>query len=84
MMNYKLKPLPLHPRIHKTPMTKKKQIDQLNRLVNLISDDCELLSRASTFMQNLVDSRTVVNGKQDLSSQLSEQAQRDAKNERPQ
>ena len=26
MMNYKLKPLPLHPRIHKTPMTKKKQI----------------------------------------------------------
>lgn len=65
-------------------MTKKKQIDQLNRLVNLISDDCELLSRASTFMQNLVDSRTVVNGKQDLSSQLSEQAQKDAKNERPQ
>lgn len=65
-------------------MTKNKQIDQLNRLVGLISDDSELLSRASTFMQNLVDSRTIVHGHQDLASQLNAQAQKDAKNERPQ
>lgn len=83
-MNYELKPLPLHPRIQKTPMTKKKQTDQLNRLVNLISDDSEILSRASTFVQNLMDSKTTVHGKQDLASQLNAQAQKEAKNERPQ
>ncbi len=54
-------------------MTKEKQIDQLNRLVNLISDDCELLSRASTFIQNLVDTKTVAHDKHDLASQLGAQ-----------
>ena len=51
-------------------MTKKKQLDQLNRLVNLISDDNELLSRANDFMQSLVDSRVNVHGQHDLASQL--------------
>ena len=51
-------------------MTKKKQLDQLQRLVSLIADDNELLSRANTFMQNLVDTRLEVHGKHDLSSQL--------------
>ena len=59
------------------PMTKEKQIDQLSRLVNLISDDSELLSRASTFIQGLVDSKTAAHDKHDLASQL------DAQNEKP-
>lgn len=54
-------------------MTKEKQIDQLNRLVKLISDDRELLSRASTFIQGLVDSKTVAHNKHDLASQLGAQ-----------
>lgn len=54
-------------------MTKEKQIDQLNRLVKLISDDRELLSRASTFIQGLVDSKTVTHNKHDLASQLGAQ-----------
>ena len=65
-------------------MTKQKQIDHLNRLVNLISDDSELLSRASTFMQNLVDSKTMAHGKQDLASQLAAQAKKKAQEEKPQ
>jgi hypothetical protein len=65
-------------------MTKKKQKEHLNRLVNLISDDCELLSRASTFMQNLVDSKTTAHGKQDLASQLNAQAKKNAQDKQPQ
>lgn len=53
-------------------MTKKKQFDELQRLVHLISDDNELLNRANTFMQNLVDSKLAVRGKQDISTQLAE------------
>lgn len=45
-------------------MAKKKQIDELNRLVRLISDDNELLNRANSYMQHLVDS------KKDISSML--------------
>lgn len=55
-------------------MTKKKQLDQLNRLVSLISDDTELLSRANTFMQNLVDSKMNVHGKYDISTKLEAQS----------
>lgn len=51
-------------------MSRKSQLDQLNRLVHLIADDNELLSRASTFVQTLVDSRVTVHGHRDLSAEL--------------
>lgn len=63
-------------------MTKKKKLDQLQRLVHLISDDNELLNRANTFMQTLVDSRMEVRGKRDISAQLTEKARK--KEEKPQ
>ena len=51
-------------------MEKKQPLDELERLVRLISDDNELLSRASTFMQTLVDSKLDVHGKTDISAQI--------------
>ncbi len=54
-------------------MEKKQPLDELERLVRLISDDNELLSRASTFMQTLVDSKLDVHGKTDISAQIAEQ-----------
>lgn len=52
------------------PMTTKKKLDRLQRLVNLIADDNELLSRANDFMQTLVDNNVNVHGQHDLSTQL--------------
>jgi hypothetical protein len=51
-------------------MEQKTQLDQLERLVQLIADDNELLNRANTFMQNLVNSRFDYRGKHDLSAEL--------------
>ncbi|MBR1667479.1 MAG: hypothetical protein IJ693_04265 [Bacteroidaceae bacterium] len=47
-------------------MTNNQNLDELNRLVRLISDDNELLSRANTFMKSLVDN------KKDITVQLEE------------
>ena len=55
-------------------MNKKKQLEQLQRLVKLIADDNELLSHANTFMQTLVDSKVNVHGKTDISSQLHQES----------
>ncbi len=63
---------------------KKEQLDHLERLVSLIADDNELLSRANTFMQSLVDSRITVHGKQDLSTQLQQNARQRKGEERHQ
>ena len=57
-------------------MSKKKQLNQLNRLVHLIADDNELLSRASNFVHNLVDSRAQAHGKHDLALQLEQEERR--------
>ena len=51
-------------------MPKKEQLDHLQRLVHLISDDNELLSRANDFMQRLVNARYDALGAQDISAQL--------------
>ena len=51
-------------------MTNETQLDQLERLVQLIADDNELLNRANTFMQNLVNNKFDYRGKQDLSAEL--------------
>ena len=51
-------------------MTNETQLDQLERLVQLIADDNELLNRANTFMQNLVNNRFDYRGKQDISAEL--------------
>ena len=47
-------------------MNKKQTIDELNRLVRLISDDNELLNRANDFMRHLVEN------KNDITAQLEE------------
>ena len=65
-------------------MTKKKQLDELQRLVHLISDDNELLNHANTFMQTLVDSKFAVRGKQDISAQLVERNRQTGAGERHQ
>lgn len=57
-------------------MNKKKQLEQLQRLVKLIADDNELLSHANTFMQTLVDSKVNVHGKTDISSQLQQESKK--------
>ncbi|MBQ6749397.1 MAG: hypothetical protein IJR02_01345 [Bacteroidaceae bacterium] len=62
-------------------MKKKEQVDQLQRLVHLISDDNELLSRASTFMQHLVDIKFEVYGNQDISAQLQRKGKMDEKHQ---
>ncbi len=51
-------------------MTKKTQLDHLERLVSLISDDNELLSRANDFMQHLVSTKLDYRGQHDLAEQL--------------
>lgn len=47
-------------------MNKEQTIDELERLVRLISDDNELLNRANNFMKHLADS------KNDITAQLEE------------
>lgn len=61
-------------------MNKKKQLEQLQRLVKLIADDNELLSHANTFMQTLVDSKVNVHGKTDISSQLQQESKKQKTN----
>lgn len=61
--------------VPKTPKTilameQKTQLDKLERLVQLIADDNELLNRANDFMQNLVNSRLDYRGKHDISAEL--------------
>ena len=51
-------------------MPKKEQLDHLQRLVHLISDDNELLSHANDFMQRLVNTKYDALGAQDISAQL--------------
>jgi hypothetical protein len=51
-------------------MSENSQLDHLQRLVHLISDDNELLSRANDFMQSLVNGRYDTRGTQDISAQL--------------
>ncbi|MBO7580667.1 MAG: hypothetical protein J6T38_04000 [Bacteroidaceae bacterium] len=51
-------------------MEQKTQLDQLERLVQLIADDNELLNRANDFMQNLVNARFDYRGAHDLSAEL--------------
>ena len=51
-------------------MTNETQLDQLERLVQLIADDNELLNRANTFMQNLVNNKFDYRGRQDISAEL--------------
>ena len=51
-------------------MEQKTQLDKLERLVQLIADDNELLNRANDFMQNLVNSKVEYRGVQDLSAEL--------------
>lgn len=38
-------------------LRKKKQLDELNRLISLIADDEELLSQANRYIQKLEESR---------------------------
>lgn len=51
-------------------MEHQSELDKLERLVRLIGDDNELLSRANTYMQNLLNSKMDYHGKQDLSAEL--------------
>jgi hypothetical protein len=51
-------------------MTNETQLDQLERLVHLIADDNELLNRANTFMQNLVNNKFDYRGRKDISAEL--------------
>ena len=51
-------------------MTNETQLDQLQRLVRLIADDNELLNRANTFMQNLVNNKFDYRGRKDISAEL--------------
>jgi phage gpG-like protein len=51
-------------------MTNETQLDQLERLVRLIADDNELLNRANTFMQNLVNNKFDYRGRKDISAEL--------------
>ena len=60
--------IPLSPKNENNQtMAEETQFDQLQRLVHLIADDNELLNRANTFMQNLVNNKFDYRGKQDLS-----------------
>ena len=51
-------------------MTNETQLDHLERLVRLIADDNELLNRANTFMQNLVNNKFDYRGRKDISAEL--------------
>ena len=51
-------------------MAEETQFDQLQRLVHLIADDNELLNRANTFMQNLVNNKFDYRGRTDISAEL--------------
>lgn len=51
-------------------MAEETQFDQLQRLVHLIADDNELLNRANTFMQNLVNNKFDYRGRKDISAEL--------------
>ena len=51
-------------------MAEETQFDQLQRLVHLIADDNELLNRANTFMQNLVNKKFDYRGRTDISAEL--------------
>lgn len=51
-------------------MEQKTQLDQLERLVQLISDDNELLNRANDFMKNLVNTKFDYRGAHDISAEL--------------
>lgn len=51
-------------------MAEETQLDQLERLVHLIADDNELLNRANTFMQNLVNNKFDYRGRKDISAEL--------------
>ncbi|MBR6974397.1 MAG: hypothetical protein IKH80_07215 [Bacteroidaceae bacterium] len=53
-------------------MEQKTQLDQLERLVQLIADDNELLNRANDFMQHLVNTKFDYRGKHDLAADLAE------------
>lgn len=59
-------------------MTKKKQLDELNRLVHLISDDNELLNRANSYIKTLVDN------KKDITSMLEKQDKKSRSEVKPQ
>ena len=67
----------MKPKIMET-MAEKTQLDQLERLVRLISDDNELLNRANDFMQNLVNAKFDYRGRTDIAAEL---AARDKQNE---
>lgn len=63
--------IPLSPKNENNPtMTNETQLDQLERLVHLIADDNELLNRANTFMQNLVNNKFDYRGRKDISAEL--------------
>ena len=51
-------------------MAEETQFDQLQRLGHLIADDNELLNRANTFMQNLVNNKFDYRGRKDISAEL--------------
>lgn len=44
-------------------MFKRKKLDRLNRLVHLVSDENELLSRVSGFMQHIIDNKNDITAK---------------------
>lgn len=67
----------MKPKIIET-MAERTQLDQLERLVRLISDDNELLNRANDFMQNLVNAKFDYRGRTDIAAEL---AARDKQNE---
>ena len=63
--------IPLSPKTVNNPtMAEETQFDQLQRLVHLIADDNELLNRANTFMQNLVNNKFDYRGRKDISAEL--------------
>ena len=63
--------IPLYPKNENNPtMAEETQFDQLQRLVHLIADDNELLNRANTFMQNLVNNKFDYRGRKDISAEL--------------
>ncbi len=63
--------IPLSPKNENNPtMAEETQFDQLQRLVHLIADDNELLNRANTFMQNLVNNKFDYRGRKDISAEL--------------
>ena len=63
--------IPLSQKNENNPtMAEETQFDQLQRLVHLIADDNELLNRANTFMQNLVNNKFDYRGRKDISAEL--------------